>query len=52
MPISAVNTGWKIKKISASPQQTEGDPKNGFNYLIYGDYIGSGIPYEVFEKKS
>lgn len=51
LPPLAVNTGWKVKKIPAYPQLENGDPEAGYNYLIYGDYIGSGIPYEVFEKR-
>jgi len=29
-------------------QLTGGDPEKGFEYLIYGDYMGTGIPYESF----
>lgn len=35
----------------ASKQQEGGDPVAGLNYLIYGDYIGSGVPYDFFKKK-
>ena len=51
LPTLAVNTGWKIKRLPAHPQQENGDPEAGLNYMIYGDYIGSGIPYEVFSKR-
>ena len=32
-----------------SPQALEGDPEKGFEYLIYGDYMGTGFPYKTFE---
>lgn len=51
LPAPAVNTGWKVKRLPAHPQQEGGDPEAGLNYIIYGDYIGSGIPYEVFAKR-
>lgn len=50
-PVQPVNTDWKIKSISAYPQKDKGDPERGYNYLIYGDYVGSGVPYELFEKR-
>ena len=34
-------------KIDASPQRT-GDATAGYNYLVNGDYIDSGIPYDLF----
>lgn len=30
--------------------QRSGDPQAGLNYLLYGDYLGSGIPTELFER--
>lgn len=51
LPAPAVNTGWKVKRLPAHPQQEGGDPEAGLKYMIYGDYIGSGIPYEVFSKR-
>ena len=32
-----------------SPQIEGGDPEKGFEYLIYGDYMGTGFPYKTFE---
>ena len=29
-------------------EQRNGDPEIGYNYLLYGGYIGSGIPKEIF----
>lgn len=37
-----------ITNIPASTQRELGDPNRGLDYLIYGDYISSGIPYEFF----
>ncbi|PHN08371.1 c-type cytochrome [Flavilitoribacter nigricans] len=43
---------WKVKQIEAGPQQTDGDAQAGLDYLIYGDYLGSGVPYELYEKRA
>ena len=43
---------WKTKVIPPSPQPTDGDPAAGLDYLIHGDYIGSGIPLEIMQKQS
>lgn len=51
LPDPVSDTGWKVKELPAYPQQRGGDPQAGFNYLIYGDYIGSGIPFELLEKR-
>ena len=42
---------WKVQRIEASPQQLDGDPQAGLEYLIYGDYLGSGIPYDFIKKR-
>lgn len=34
--------------IPQSPQFTGGNPEAGLQYLIYGDYIGSGIPWDLY----
>lgn len=31
-------------------EQRIGDPDEGLSYLLYGDYIGSGIPIEVYNE--
>ncbi len=31
-----------------SYDQRSGDPEAGFEYLIYGDYVGHGIPYQAY----
>ena len=55
-PIAGVeafdDTSWKSKVIPASPQPQDGDPVAGLDYLIHGDYIGSGIPLEIMRKQS
>ncbi len=37
----------KLVAIPASVQRT-GDPQKGLNYLIYGNYVKSGIPYGIY----
>ena len=34
--------------IPPSKQRLGGDPKKGFDYLTTGDYVKSGIPYQIF----
>ncbi|MEZ5043366.1 MAG: c-type cytochrome [Saprospiraceae bacterium] len=51
LPYSNEKLPFQVMTIPASPQQVGGDPKAGFDYLINGDYIGSGIPYTVFQKR-
>ncbi len=41
---------WKSKVLPPSPQDTTGDAAAGFDYLIHGDYIGSGVPLEIMQK--
>jgi mono/diheme cytochrome c family protein len=38
---------WKTKVLPATLQDTSGDPVAGFDFLIHGDYIGSGVPLEI-----
>lgn len=40
---------WKTKVLPPSPQDTTGDPAAGFDFLIHGDYIGSGVPLEILQ---
>jgi len=37
-----------VSFIPESEQRSLGDPNAGLDYLIYGDYISSGIPYDFF----
>lgn len=34
--------------ISPSLQRTGGDPAKGYDYLVNGDYIRSGVPYQIY----
>ena len=34
--------------IPSSPQRTGGDPKRGYDYLVKGDYVKGGIPYNLY----
>ena len=35
--------------IPPSEQRLGGDPEKGYEYLVYGDYVCSGIPFEVLK---
>ncbi len=37
------------EKLEASAQRP-GDPEKGYHYLIYGDYISSGVPLGIFRQ--
>ncbi|MEO0340924.1 MAG: hypothetical protein AAF242_17150 [Bacteroidota bacterium] len=50
LPTPPAALDWKTKKIPPSPQVAAGDPEKGLDYIINGDYIGSGIPYEMIRK--
>ena len=41
---------WKTRVLPPSPQDTTGDPAAGFDYLIHGDYLGSGVPLEIMQQ--
>jgi len=51
LPEPVKGTGWRTKKIPEYPQVPGGDPEAGYRYLIYGDFLGEGIPYEFLEKR-
>lgn len=51
IPTADTSTDWKSKVIPPSPQQKGGDPEKGLQYMFSGEYVGSGIPYELFEKQ-
>ena len=51
LPVAdAPPAGWKTHRLPASPQDTTGDPVAGFDFLIHGDYIGSGVPVEIMRQ--
>ncbi len=41
----------QTRVLPPSPQNWSGDPEKGFEYLVYGDYIGTGIPFSFLEKR-
>ena len=51
LPQPLSDLGWKTKVIPASPQLTDGDPEKGFDYMVNGDYIGSGMPFDLIKKR-
>lgn len=51
LPTPITDQSWKSKLIPASPQIGDGDPEKGLDYIINGDYIGSGIPIAIMEKR-
>lgn len=48
LPKNNSTSDWKVKKIPSYIQQRDGDATKGLEYLIYGDYIGSGVPLEFY----
>jgi len=42
---------YKLVAIPPSPQQEGGDPEAGFDFLVNGDYIGSGVPFGLFKRQ-
>lgn len=51
LPEPVVNPGWRTKVIPPATQTEGGDPEKGFEYLIYGDYLGTGLPQAMMEKR-
>lgn len=51
LPEPPSEQSWKTKVIPASPQIGGGDPELGYDYIVNGDYIGSGIPYDLLAKR-
>ncbi len=51
LPNAFEKNNWKVVELEATPQNPNGDAGKGYNYMIYGDYIGSGIPWTFLEKK-
>lgn len=49
-PLEVLWPPWALH-IPAHPQR-EGDPERGYRYLIYGDYVSSGIPLGAFKRYS
>lgn len=51
LPAPVGKTSWRTKSLPATAQRVEGNAEAGLAYLIYGDYIGSGIPYEFMKNR-
>ena len=51
LPDLSFKNNWKTLQIEATPQQKGGDSEAGWQYLISGNYIGSGIPFDLVKKK-
>ncbi|MDX1666233.1 MAG: hypothetical protein R3350_03345, partial [Saprospiraceae bacterium] len=51
LPEPVVEQNWKTKTIPASAQQEGGDPEAGYRYLLYGDFLGTGLPVELLKKR-
>ena len=43
---------WKTRVLPAEPQQLDGDPAAGLDFLLHGDYLGSGVPLRIMEKQA
>ena len=51
LPDLAFSNDWETLAIEATPQIASGNPDAGWEYLISGDYIGSGVPFDLVKKK-
>ena len=51
LPKAGKKMRYKTMRIAPSPQQMDGDPEAGLDYLVSGDYIGSGLPFAMLEKR-
>lgn len=38
-----------LKFIPPSEQRMDGDPQAGYDYLVYGNYVGLGVPYDAYQ---
>ena len=44
-PVDEIPVGTRVLP---AYEQRSGDPDEGYDYLVNGDYISSGIPYDIF----
>ena len=51
LPGTETANSWKVKVLPPSEQQLDGDPIAGFDYIAGGAYLGSGVPFEVMQKR-
>ncbi len=42
---------WKNISVPATPQQLDGNPEAGLHFLVYGNYLGSGVPWDMVQKR-
>jgi mono/diheme cytochrome c family protein len=45
---SEANSYWHFRILPENPQENVGDAAAGFQYLITGNYLGTGIPVDMF----
>lgn len=50
LPLVTTPADWKTQVIPQTPSDNSGDSKAGFQYVINGDYIGSGVPMALLPK--
>ncbi len=50
-PVLTGTPEWKSYAVPATPQTLDGDPVAGLNFLIYGNYLGTGLPWRMVEKR-
>jgi len=51
IPTASTDTDWIYEKIPATPQASNGDVQRGFEYISSGNYVGTGAPYGIVEKR-
>lgn len=51
LPTFTENPAWKTQEIPATPQSNTGNADAGYTYLIEGDYIGGGTPFDIMKNK-
>jgi len=51
LPLQDASTPDKMIPISQVSPLPQGDPQAGFDYLVYGGYIGTGVPWDMLEKR-
>lgn len=42
---------WKTLEVPATQQDLSGDPEAGLRFLLYGNYLGTGVPWSMVEKR-
>jgi len=51
LPDLVYDNDWETINIAATPQINSGHAAAGWDYLINGNYIGSGVPFDLVKKK-